>query len=82
MSEVNNSNNAGNTNFEKEYDTYLRDIAMMDTSMDDLNSNGFDDSFGQPTNPVESPLANNVEYNNSLPSFDTSVLDQGHDITV
>lgn len=82
MSEVNNSNNAGNSNFEKEYDTYLRDIAMMDTSMDDLNSNGFDDSFGQPTNPVESPLANNVEYNNSLPSFDTSVLDQGHDITV
>ena len=82
MSDVNDTNNAGNSDFEKEYETYLRDISMIDASIDDVNSNGFDDSFGQPANSVQPPNANHVEQNNSLPSFDTSVLDQGHDIAV
>ena len=45
MSDVNDTNTAGNSNFEQEYENYLREVSMMEASMDDLDSNGFNDTI-------------------------------------
>ena len=89
MSDVNDTNNAGNSNFEQEYENYLREVSMMESSMDDLNSNGFNDTFGQSplqNDPVEQnhtlPEFNPVEPNQSLPEYDNTILDQAQDVAV
>ena len=89
MSDVNDTNTAGNSNFEQEYENYLREVSMMEASMDDLDSNGFNDTFGQPplqNDPVEQnhtlPEFNPVEPNQTRPEFGNTVLDQSQDVAV